>query len=770
MELELKKNNLHNLSAITETEERFRIAQKMAFIGIWEYNIISKTCWASGECLKMFNLSADEGFIDSAILGNYINEINRIDETIHSLLTAGKKIETEYSIEKQGSSEKSTLHSITELIKDSNGNPVKIIGVLQDITDRKKYEDAVKRSEEKYSSLLEKMPAGFYKSTHDGKFVEVNPALIEILGYENKEELLSIDIKSQLYFAEDERESASLKETHKETAIFRLRKKNGSEIWVEDIGSYITGDGGEIIYHEGILLDVTKRLEVERALIKSEMILRESQKIAKIGSYSVDLVTGKWIGSTLLNELISVSDSDVQSFDDWKLMIHKDHLTHFSSYLSECIKSGKRFDYQYKIIGKNDGKERWIRQIGEYEYNGEDKLIRMFGTIQDCTESKNMELQLIQSQKLEGLGTLAGGIAHDFNNLMSMLLNNAELLKMNLETESKLNKYIDNIIGVSERGASISRQLLIFSRQSDIVLKPVSLSHVIDELMLMLKHFIPKTVAIETITLQENPMIYGDSGHIHQVLLNLCLNARDAMGETGTLTITEKYVDMSVVREKFNRDADCDYISVSVTDTGTGIEEELLNKIFNPFFTTKEKGKGTGLGLSIVDGLMKSHNGFIDVKTKLGHGTSFILYFPLTQKRVQSLPAAADQKGPLHGKNILLIDRNENICDLFNEYMSEIGVTVISATDSSKAMEKFSFNKNKIDLVVIDADLKDTSAENLLRRFKSIKSDLKAVFASNFITPDERELFLKSGAKDVIHKPYKFSELSKLFESIVLSN
>ncbi|MGE5315312.1 MAG: sensor histidine kinase [Acidobacteriota bacterium] len=243
-------------------------------------------------------------------------------------------------------------------------------------------------------------------------------------------------------------------------------------------------------------------------------------------------------------------------------------------------------------------------------------------------ERRQMEDHLIKTQRMESIGTLAGGIAHDFNNLLAMLLGNAELLKMRVEKDPDLVKYVDRIIDASARGTSITKQLLLFSRQSEMAFESVRLSAIIEEVKQMLVHFIPKSILVETISGNEGLEINADPGLMHQAILNLCLNAKDAMAEGGVLVLKEETVDAARLREKFGENLSGRYVALSVSDTGSGIEETHLSRIFDPFFTTKEKGKGTGLGLSIVHGIVKSHGGFIDVRSKREKGTTFTLYFP----------------------------------------------------------------------------------------------------------------------------------------------
>ncbi|HLP16028.1 MAG TPA: ATP-binding protein [Bacteroidota bacterium] len=247
------------------------------------------------------------------------------------------------------------------------------------------------------------------------------------------------------------------------------------------------------------------------------------------------------------------------------------------------------------------------------------------------------ERQLLQSQKLEGIGRLAGGIAHDFNNLLAMVLGSAELLRKRLDGQPALHKHIDRIIEASERGTSISRQLLIFSRPDQAEFKPISLTQIITGLVEMLHHFLPKSIVIiYSGGCGKNDMINGDAGQIHQALLNLAINARDAMKNRGTLGIRQTRVDAAFITQRFKHDASGAYAAVSMSDTGTGMDAATLGKIFEPFFSTKPQGKGTGLGLSIVHGIVKNHQAFIDIDSAVGRGTTFTLYFPLLSDKSRS--------------------------------------------------------------------------------------------------------------------------------------
>ncbi len=397
----------------------------------------------------------------------------------------------------------------------------------------------------------------------------------------------------------------------------------------------------------------------------------------------------------------------------------------------------------------------------------EGTIVGLVGIALDITDRKRLEQQLLQSQKLEGVGTLAGGIAHDFNNLLAMVLGSAELLKRQLSDHPELQKYVGRIIEASERGTSISRQLLIFSRPEAAVLKPISLSHTITELKEMLKHFLPKSISIETEINVLNGIIMGDTGQIHQALLNLALNAGDAMKNSGRLTISEFTVAHEVMKKRFSLDHDASYIAVSVADTGVGMDEKTRLRIFDPFFTTKAPGKGTGLGLGIVHGIVKNHNGLIFVESTLGHGTTFTLYFPsVPQQEFTMIPAGSDPAQRQTG-TILVVDDEQLLRDMLFEVLSDSGYTVSLAANGTEALEYFTLHHDAIDLVITDLGMPEMGGEELYRRLRGIDDAVKVIVSSGYLDGTTKESLMQMGIKHVLIKPFKMLDIQSAIMSVL---
>jgi two-component system cell cycle sensor histidine kinase/response regulator CckA len=387
----------------------------------------------------------------------------------------------------------------------------------------------------------------------------------------------------------------------------------------------------------------------------------------------------------------------------------------------------------------------------------------------DITDRKRLEETLRQAQKMESIGTLAGGIAHDFNNILAIILAYISRLERGKVEQSKLAAGYDAIRKATQRGADLVRQILTFARKTDILLESVKINDVVEELLKMLAETFPKTITFSLDLDKRLPSIVGDSGQIQQALLNLCVNARDAMPSGGMVTIHTHSVDAEFMKNKFPEADNISYVCISVADNGTGMDATTQARIFEPFFTTKERGRGTGLGLAVVFGLVKSHHGFIDVESEIGHGTTFRLYFPIPPgfKEEGTITMKEEEQTKTGNELILLVEDEEILRELVKNSLEEKGYRVIEAGDGAEAVEKYKTHKNDVAVVLCDMGLPKIGGWDAFQMMRQVNPNVNMIFASGYLDPALKAEIIKDGAKDFVQKPYEPDVIIKLIREII---
>ncbi|MGE5315231.1 MAG: PAS domain S-box protein [Acidobacteriota bacterium] len=421
--------------------------------------------------------------------------------------------------------------------------------------------------------------------------------------------------------------------------------------------------------------------------------------------------------------------------------------------------------FERQLYLKN-GRNIWFEVTNTYIAAGEQPVL-LLGIFRDITQRRKLEHQLVQAQKLEGIGTLAGGIAHDFNNLLAMILGSAELLQSRLPQQPELQKFVDRIVQASIRGTSISRQLLMFSRPDQAEFKPISLSKTVTDLRELLSHFLPKSIRIEMTIEPERDMIIGDAGQIQQAMLNLAINAGDAMKGTGTLTIREYAAPSSAIAARFAAPEQASYVALSITDTGIGMDEAVKAKIFDPFFTTKERNKGTGLGLSSVHGIVKNHGGMIDCESAPGKGSTFTLYFPCIGSDLHAAEQEAPEVKDEPHTTILLVDDELVIRETMQECLTASGYTVLASSSGREALEVYRSRGQSIDLVLTDLGMPEMGGEELCRQLLKIDPSVAIIVSSGYLDGTTREELLDLGVFEVISKPARIGDIQSAIRKVL---
>ncbi len=516
----------------------------------------------------------------------------------------------------------------------------------------------------------------------------------------------------------------------------------------------------------------------EEALKHSEEKYRQLVNHAPIGIYKVDFNTGKLISVNDVmceytgyteEELLNMSALDILTEESQKRFLDR----------ADNLFNGKQLPrtVEYKARAK-DGHEFWIFLDARYEYDRDGKPSGATVVAHDITDRKKaeeeklrLEDQLQQAQKMETVGTLAGGIAHDFNNILSVIIGYTELILMNGNVDSEVKQNLKEIFNASKHARDMVKQILAFSRQSKHERKPIQARHIVKEALKMLRASLPATIKIQQKIEKNTGVIEADPTQFHQVLMNLCTNAAHAMHEKdGVLEISLSNIDWD--QNAADRPAELKpgpYLKLSVSDTGDGINPDTQDQIFEPYFTTKEKGEGTGLGLAVVQGIIKSHNGAVAVESEVGQGSTFHVYLPIIQRNVTT-DEVVSAPLPMGQERILLVDDEQPLVEIGKQMLERLGYTVAARTSSVEALELFKAQPDRFDLVITDIVMPNMTGETLAEKLMDIRADIPVVFCTGYSEKFTRQQASEMGVRSFLMKPLLMQDLANTVRQALAAN
>jgi PAS domain S-box-containing protein len=623
--------------------------------------------------------------------------------------------------------------------------------------ERAKAETALRKGEEKYRLLVNQIPAVVFKGYQDCSVDFFDRKIEDLTGY-SKEEFDTRQIRwSDLILPEDQDMARG---TFKQALMtdkaysreYRIRKKNGEIAWIQARGQIFSNAAGQVDYVSGVFFDVTKRKEAET------IIHQERQRFFSLLEMLPAFVALLAPDRTLpfVNRQFREIFGDPEGRVCHELILSRPEPCEGCQTLP-VFETRQPVDYEWT---SPQGK---TYQIYDYPFADIDGSPMVLELGMDITVRKVLEAQLLQAQKMEAVGRLAGGVAHDFNNLLMAIMGYSELIRTSLVKDDPLYKYSEDILKATERAASLTQQLLAFSRRQVTQPQVLNLNRVVGDLEKMLRRLIGEHIEMEIVAGPDLGAVKADPGQIGQIILNLAVNARDAMPTGGRLILATDNIEFTAIHKcRFEDIPPGSYVTLTVTDTGSGMDTETLNHIFEPFFTTKEMGKGTGLGLPMVYGIVKQNGGCVDVESQPRQGAAFKIYLPRVEAAVEAPGTRMTLAAKLEGTETILVVEDEDalrtlLCRFFRLY----GYDVLEARHGGEALLICERHPGPIHLMITDVVMPQMSGKELAERLAPLHPEMAVFFMSGYTDSDLSGYGAPESFQHFIPKPFRPMDLVK---------
>jgi PAS domain S-box-containing protein len=751
--------------ALRENMDRLDLALKSANMGVWQIDIPNNKLFFSEQSFRLLDIdpSSFRGTHQEFWRVIHPDDLDYMRRNIDVSIEQGM-YRTEYRVIWRDGS----VHYITgrgKVVKDASGRPVKIHGIHWDITEQKQVDEALRLSEERLKRTLDAAHVVAWEINVDGSHHEAGP-VDELFGRQKGFHHPEVSDLLQSVHPEDrenmkELVQAALRGEREYQAEYRVLAEDGTIRWIEAVGTLQRNRSGAPARLLGIARDITEHKRMDDALRRSEerfkQLLQNSNDLIILLDRDclITSVHGPLEGRLGYRheELTGLHALDLIHPDD------KDNIARaLTEGLAQPAASVKTVEYRSR---HKNGKWVPLEAVGANLLD-DPAVQAIVINVRDISERTRLQEQLQQAMKMEAVGRLAGGVAHDFNNILTTISGNIELARMDIEPSHPVSRCLDHIMKAADSAASLTHQLLAFSRRQ--IIEPVVLN--LNDLVRNVKHMIERLIGenIELKTSLEKALgsVRVDPGQFEQVLVNLAVNARDAMPDGGRLTIETSNITFDEVYCAGHAGAvPGDYVALVVTDTGCGISDDVREHIFEPFFTTKGKTHGTGLGLATIFGIVQQAGGSIDVRSEVGRGSAFRIFIPRAGLQAEGLtkqrPSPEKQKGD---ETILIVEDDESVREVAVLALKDAGYQVIEASNGDEALLLADKLQGRIDLLMTDVVMPGINGRELSERLAGLYPDMKALFTSGYT----EDVILRHGVSDArinfIRKPYSLLNLT----------
>lgn len=751
---------------LRQTEALLQEAERIAKIGSWSWDLTTDETWWSKQLYRFTNRDKGNSIPKIETITQFIHpdDRKRVNQLTINAIEKGIPYETEFRfIRSDGSI--GYAFSCGKIERDAKGNIVRFYGISKDVSQYKQVESALRESEQRFKKMADTAPVMIWMAGCDKLCKYFNAVWLEFTGRSLEQEIgngwaegVHPDDRNkcvQIYENSfDARQAFSME--------YRLKDKDGDYRWILDKGTPRFNSDGIFEGYIGSCIDISERKQAEEKIaeqavlldvatdaillrtLESGKILYCNQSAEKMYGWTAPEIIGKPANEFLYKEITQ------------ELMQAVEQVKHSGSWLGELKKVTKQ--------GRDiTVASRWTLVRDEA---GNPKSILTVDT--DITEKKLLESQFLRIQRLESLGTLASGIAHDLNNMLTPILAISQLLPLKLSNLDKTSSEMLKILEANaKRGADLVKQVLSFARGNEGKRTVLQVKHILKDIEKFAKGTFPKSITIERNFPQNLWTVSGDATQLHQVFMNLVVNARDAMTEEGILSIEaeNKFIDESYA--KMNIEAKVgSYVLVTITDTGVGISPQIIDRIFDPFFTTKEVGKGTGLGLSTVLGIVKNHGGFVEVSSEISKLTQFRVYLPTIEGDVSTI-SEREQLPTGNNELILVIDDEAAICEIIKTTLETYNFRVITAQDGIEAIATYVQYKDKINIVLIDIMMPSMDGITTIRTLQQMNPQVKIIAMSGLVSNEALRQSNNTDIQGFLTKPFSAGELLNILQSVM---
>ncbi|MGA3115621.1 MAG: PAS domain S-box protein [Syntrophobacteraceae bacterium] len=643
---------------------------------------------------------------------------------------------------------------------DRDGRVIGILGTYEDITEQKLAREKLRESEARYRTVIENMKDVFYRTDERGAIVMFSPSAAALLGYDTIDDMRGEPVESFWMYPE---ERARMLRALREDGVVRdyevtLKKKDGTPLYVSVTSSFRKDDQGNILGVDGVIRDITERKRAEEERIRLVTAIEQAAE-------AIIISDSNWIIDYVNPAFTAMAGYDgTEAIGRHSRIIRSDkHDRAFFRDMRDTLAGGQV--WSGRITNKRkDGSLYETETTISPVRNKSGAVINYVSIHRDITRQVKLERDLRQAQKMEAIGTLAGGIAHDFNNILTAIVGYAEIARFTLAQADPVRRNLDQVLNASTRATELVKRILAFSRQTEQKHQPVPIVSVVKEALKLLRPSLPTTIEIrnEILLSLEEGVIFADPTEIHQVLMNLCTNAAHAMRANGGVLLVR--LSCTLVHDSQNPlypDLEPGpYVCVSISDTGHGIDPAVMERIFDPYFTTKSIGEGTGLGLSVVQGIVRTYGGAITVHSEPGEGTTFEVFLRSMEKQTPT-GTEAGQALPVGAERILFVDDEAILAELGKELLESLGYKVVAKTNSLEALETFRADPHGFDLVITDMTMPSLRGEELAREIIALRPGMPIILCTGYSELINETQAREMGIREFVMKPYMVANFAE---------